>query len=104
MEAAPEDLDPQAIGRALVEQPAVVEVHDLHVWEITSGFPALSAHVLVGSESNCHSARREMEAMLHERFALDHTTLQVDHVGGELLEIQSVATSPAAATADQDNQ
>ena len=91
MEAAPEDLDPQAIGRALVEQPAVVEVHDLHVWEITSGFPALSAHVLVGGESNCHAARREMEAMLHERFALDHTTLQVDHAGGELLEIQSVA-------------
>jgi cobalt-zinc-cadmium efflux system protein len=91
MEAAPEDLDPQAIGRALVEQPAVVEVHDLHVWEITSGFPALSAHVLVGSENNCHAARREMEAMLHDRFALDHTTLQVDHVGGELLEIQSVA-------------
>jgi cobalt-zinc-cadmium efflux system protein len=88
LEAAPEDLDPQAIGRALVEQPAVVEVHDLHVWEITSGFPALSAHVLVGADSNCHTARREMEAMLHERFALDHTTLQVDHVGGELLEIQ----------------
>jgi cobalt-zinc-cadmium efflux system protein len=96
MEAAPVDLDPQAIGRSLVEQPAVVEVHDLHVWEITSGFPALSAHVLVGSESNCHAARREMEAMLHERFALDHTTLQVDHVGGELLEIQSVAATASA--------
>jgi cobalt-zinc-cadmium efflux system protein len=91
LEAAPEDLDPQAIGRALVEQSAVVEVHDLHVWEITSGFPALSAHVLVGAESNCHAARREMEAMLHARFALDHTTLQVDHVGGELIEIQPVA-------------
>jgi cobalt-zinc-cadmium efflux system protein len=88
MEAAPEDLDPQAIGRALVAQPHVVEVHDLHVWEITSGFPALSAHVLVGSESDCHAARRDMEAMLHERFALDHTTLQVDHTGGGLLDIQ----------------
>jgi cobalt-zinc-cadmium efflux system protein len=97
MEAAPEDLDPQTIGRALVAQPAVVEVHDLHVWEITSGFPALSAHVLVGSESNCHAARREMEAMLHERFALDHTTLQVDHVGGELLEIESVAQRSESA-------
>lgn len=97
MEAAPEDLDPQAIGRALVAQPAVVEVHDLHVWEITSGFPALSAHVLVGGESNCHAARREMEAMLHERFALDHTTLQVDHVGGELLEIKSVAQRTESA-------
>jgi cobalt-zinc-cadmium efflux system protein len=88
MEAAPESLDPQAIGRALVAQPDVVEVHDLHVWEITSGFPALSAHVLVGSDSDCHAARRDMEAMLHARFALDHTTLQVDHTGGELLNIQ----------------
>jgi cobalt-zinc-cadmium efflux system protein len=88
MEASPERLDPQAIGRALVAQPDVVEVHDLHVWEITSGFPALSAHVLVGSDSDCHAARRNMEAMLHARFALDHTTLQVDHTGGELLDIQ----------------
>ncbi|MHB8233630.1 MAG: cation diffusion facilitator family transporter [Solirubrobacteraceae bacterium] len=91
LEAAPEDLDPQAIGRALVAQTDVVEVHDLHVWEITSGFPALSAHVLVRADSNCHAARREMEAMLHERFALDHTTLQVDHTGGELLDIQPAA-------------
>jgi cobalt-zinc-cadmium efflux system protein len=88
MEAAPEDLDPQAVGRALVAEPGVVEVHDLHVWEISSGFPALSAHVLVGADCNCHQARRAMEAMLHERFALDHTTLQVDHSGGELLEIE----------------
>lgn len=88
MEAAPEGLDPQAVGKALVAQDGVVEVHDLHVWEISSGFPALSAHVLVGGECNCHQARRRMEAMLHERFALDHTTLQVDHVGGELLEIE----------------
>jgi cobalt-zinc-cadmium efflux system protein len=87
LEAAPQGLDPQAIGAALVAQAGVVEVHDLHVWEVTSGFPALSAHVLVGSENNCHLARRELEAVLHERFGLDHTTLQVDHVGGELLNI-----------------
>jgi cobalt-zinc-cadmium efflux system protein len=87
LEAAPEGLDPQAVGEALIAQPSVVEVHDLHVWEVTSGFPSLSAHVLVGAESDCHAARREMEAMLHERFGLDHTTLQVDHAGGELLEI-----------------
>jgi cobalt-zinc-cadmium efflux system protein len=91
LEAAPEDLDPQAIGQALVAQREVVEVHDLHVWEITSGFPALSAHVLVGRDSDCHAARRAMEAMLHDRFALDHTTLQVDHVGTELLDIQPAA-------------
>jgi cobalt-zinc-cadmium efflux system protein len=86
LEAAPKGLDPRTIGEALVGQSGVVEVHDLHVWEITSGFPALSAHVLVGADSDCHAARRAMEAMLHERFGLDHTTLQVDHSGG-LLEI-----------------
>lgn len=94
LEAAPEDLDPQAIGRALVAQEGVVEVHDLHVWEVSSGFPALSAHVLVGAECDCHAARRAMEQLLRERFALDHTTLQVDHAVIELLEI-----APARARA-----
>jgi cobalt-zinc-cadmium efflux system protein len=93
LEAAPEGLDPEQIGRALVAQPDVVEVHDLHVWEISSGFAALSAHVQVGADRDCHAARRAMEAMLHERFALDHTTLQVDHAGGDLLEIEPVRGS-----------
>ena len=95
LEAAPEGLDPQAIGRALVEQPGVIEVHDLHVGEVTSGFPALSAHVLVTGEDDCHAARRDMEAMLHARFGLDHTTLQVDHAGSELLEIQPAVAALA---------
>jgi cobalt-zinc-cadmium efflux system protein len=93
LEAAPKGLDPQQLGRALVAQPGVVEVHDLHVWEVTSGFPALSAHVLVGADSDCHATRRQIEAMLHERFALEHTTLQVDHAGGELL---AIAPAPHA--------
>ncbi len=88
LEAAPTGLDPQRIGEALVGRPGVVEVHDLHVWEITSGFPALSAHVLVASDTDCHAARRDMEAILHRRFGLDHTTLQVDHAGAELLKIE----------------
>ncbi len=87
LEAAPVGLDPETIGRALVAVEGVVEVHDLHVWEVSSGFPALSAHVMVSAATDCHGARREMEAALHERFGLDHTTLQVDHEGGELLEI-----------------
>ncbi len=94
LEAAPEGLDPQAIGEALVAGAGVVEVHDLHVWEVTSGFPALSAHVLVSVECDCHAARRELEAMLHERFGLDHTTLQVDHTAGGLLEIAPRAAAP----------
>jgi len=82
LEAAPVGLDPDAIGRALARSPGVVEVHDLHVWEVTSGFPALSAHVLVRPEVDCHATRRDLERMLAERFDLRHTTLQVDHAGG----------------------
>jgi cobalt-zinc-cadmium efflux system protein len=93
LEAAPEGLDPQAIGEALIGEQGVVEVHDLHVWEVTSGFPALSAHVLVKAERDCHAARREMEAMLHARFGLDHTTLQVDHAGSELIDIAPPAST-----------
>jgi cobalt-zinc-cadmium efflux system protein len=92
LEAAPSGLDPREIGEALVKEPDVLEVHDLHVWEITSGFPALSAHVLVAPDRDCHAARREMEAMLHERFGLDHTTLQVDHSGDQLLDIELPGT------------
>jgi cobalt-zinc-cadmium efflux system protein len=95
LEAAPEGLDPQAIGEALAGQEGVLEVHDLHVWEVSSGFPALSAHVLVAAERDCHEARRAMEAMLRERFAIEHTTLQVDHRARELLEIApSASASP----------
>jgi cobalt-zinc-cadmium efflux system protein len=79
LERAPLDADPDAIGRALVAEQDVVEVHDLHVWTVTSGFPALSAHVLVTPGADCHAARRRLESMLSERFGLTHTTLQVEH-------------------------
>jgi cobalt-zinc-cadmium efflux system protein len=87
-EAAPEGLDPEAVGRAMVAVGGVVEVHDLHVWEVTSGFPALSAHVVVGADADCHAKRRELETLLDTRFGIDHTTLQVDHEGGELLRLE----------------
>ena len=79
LERAPSDVDPEAIGRALVAEADVVEVHDLHVWTVTSGFPALSAHVLVEPGADCHAARRRLERTLADRFGLTHTTLQVDH-------------------------
>jgi cobalt-zinc-cadmium efflux system protein len=79
LERAPNDADPEAIGRALVGQEGVVEVHDLHVWTVTSGFPALSAHVLVEPGADCHAARRRLEQLLADNFGLSHTTLQVDH-------------------------
>src|SRR5438034_399573 len=80
LERAPDDVDPDAIGRALVGESDVVEVHDLHVWTVTSGFPALSAHVLVSPDADCHATRRRLQHLLEERFALRHATLQVDHV------------------------
>jgi|SRR5215211_178389 len=80
LEGSPEDIDPNEVGRAIVSSPDVVEAHDLHVWTVTSGFPALSAHVLVRPGADCHAIRRDLEHMLVERFGLDHTTLQVDHV------------------------
>jgi cobalt-zinc-cadmium efflux system protein len=82
LEAAPGDIDPDAVGRALASEPHVVEVHDLHVWTVTSGFPALSAHVLVESAADCHAVRRSLEQVLGERFGLTHTTLQVEHAHG----------------------
>ncbi len=94
MEAAPAGIDPEAIGRALAAQEGVVEVHDVHIWEITSGFPALSAHVVVGAGVDCHGLRRVLQRFLDEHFGIDHTTLQVDHEAAEQppLQIEMRAT------------
>jgi cobalt-zinc-cadmium efflux system protein len=89
LEAAPEGVDPDAIGNTLARQPGVVEVHDLHVWEVTSGFPALSAHVLVGRDTDCHATRETLQQLLHDDFAIDHTTLQVEHEGAKLLQVET---------------
>ncbi len=74
-------MDANEVGRKMVAVDGVEEVHDLHVWEITSGFPALAAHVLVGREEDCHERRREIEKVLYREFGIEHTTLQVDHAG-----------------------
>ncbi len=84
LEAAPEGYEPGDIITAITGQPGVASVHDVHVWLITSGFPALSAHVLVRRPADCHQARRELEQLLCERFGLDHTALQVDHAPDDL--------------------
>jgi cobalt-zinc-cadmium efflux system protein len=85
LEAAPTGTRPGAVGEAMARHAGVVEVHDLHVWEVTSGFPALSAHVLVAPGDDCHARRRELEALLHNRFGIEHTTLQVDHAAADRL-------------------
>jgi cobalt-zinc-cadmium efflux system protein len=92
LEAAPAGMDTQAVGERLARAPGVVEVHDLHVWTITSGFPALSAHVLVGRGEDCHRRRQELETLLRGEFGIEHTTLQVEHAGegGRLVELGRV--------------
>ena len=93
LEASPRGLDVERIGRAMAAIPGVVQVHDLHVWTITSGFPALAAHVLVGADDDCHAKRRELERLLHDEFGLEHTTIQVDHDRPELLQIENAPPS-----------
>jgi cobalt-zinc-cadmium efflux system protein len=78
LEASPRGLDPDEIGRTLAAQDHVVEVHDLHVWEVTSGLPSLSAHVTVRAGCDVQAHRRKLAQLLRERFGIDHTTLQVE--------------------------
>jgi cobalt-zinc-cadmium efflux system protein len=88
LEAAPRGMDVDEIGLALARTEGVVEVHDLHVWEVSSGFPALAAHVVVSRECDCHHARVQLQQLLQERFGIEHTTLQMDHQGGDLVQLE----------------
>jgi len=97
LEASPRGVDADTIGRRLAAYPGVVNVHDLHVWEITSGFPALTAHVLVRPGDDCHGIRRALEGVIHDDFGIDHTTLQVDHATDQEL-VQIDPSAPPRAT------
>jgi cobalt-zinc-cadmium efflux system protein len=79
--------EPHEIADSMLAVPGVVDVHDLHVWTVGSGFPSVSAHVLVEPGADCHALRRELAGLLDERFSLAHSTLQVEH-----------AASPARAS------
>ena len=88
LDIAPAGLPVEEIGTTMASYPGVVEVHDLHVWEVTTEFPSLSAHVLVEPGADCHGIRRELEGLLRERFGLEHTTLQVEHASAQLVQIR----------------
>jgi len=90
LEATPSDLDATKVGQKMASAEGVVEVHDLHIWTITSGFPALSAHVLVGSHEDCHARRRELEDLLAHEYGVSHTTLQVDHISDHHASLQTL--------------
>jgi cobalt-zinc-cadmium efflux system protein len=93
LEAAPAGLSPAAVGAGMAARPLVCEVHDLHIWEITSGLPAASAHVLVMPGADCHAVRADLEAFLDGQYGITHATLQVDHAAasdGSAAEISGV--------------
>lgn len=89
LEAAPEGLDPDEIGPQMAAHPDVVEIHDLHIWEITSGSPALSAHVIVQPSGDCHTVRTQLAQQLSDDHGIEHTTLQVDHAASPPLANES---------------
>ncbi len=86
LEVSPGDAEPLEVARAMLAVPEVVDVHDLHVWTVGSGFPSLSAHVLVQPGADCHGLRQELAALLAERFGLSHSTLQVEHAPTQVRE------------------
>jgi cobalt-zinc-cadmium efflux system protein len=79
MQAAPSGIDPDEVGRDMACLSGVVQVHDLHIWEVTSGFPTLSAHLVVARTADAQSVRRVVETRLRERYGIEHSTLQTDH-------------------------
>jgi cobalt-zinc-cadmium efflux system protein len=88
LDIAPAGLPVNEIGTAMASHQGVVQVHDLHVWEVTTEFPTLSAHVLVEPGADCHGIRRELETLLRDGFGLEHTTLQVEHAPAKLVQIR----------------
>lgn len=95
LEVAPGNVNVDALAQDLAGQIHVREVHDVHLWQITSGFPALSAHVLVQPNADCHGIRRELERLLDQRYGISHTTLQVDHLSDPTVTVEALL-----ATAD----
>ncbi len=89
LEATPKGIDAEEVQAKMSSLAGVTNVHDVHIWTITSGFPALAAHVLVERGEDCHAKRRELERLLEREYEIDHTTLQVDHAGQELLHIDA---------------
>jgi len=94
MEAAPPGLDVEAVGEAICAEDQVRSVHDLHVWTVTAGFGAISAHVVVARGADRDLALRGLEVMLGERFGIEHTTLQMEEEAeGGLLRVENAPGS-----------
>jgi cobalt-zinc-cadmium efflux system protein len=84
LEGTPAHIDVDAVRTALLAVPDVEEVHDLHVWTITSGLEALSCHVVVGGRDERRFSGEilaDVHEVLHQRFGLHHLTVQIEPRG-----------------------
>ncbi|MBM9462099.1 cation transporter [Aeromicrobium sp. YIM 150415] len=87
LESAPRGVDLAALRDHIVGIPGVVDVHDLHVWTITSGMPVMSAHVVVAESvdqmSEAHEVLDRLRSCLSEHFDVEHSTFQIEPLGHE---------------------
>ena len=87
LEGVPAHLDLREIELALVEVAGVKRIHDLHVWTLTSGREAMSAHVEVEPGTRADKVLDRLHIILHARFGIDHTTIQIETETPALLQI-----------------
>ncbi|HEY4644531.1 MAG TPA: cation diffusion facilitator family transporter [Bacteroidota bacterium] len=90
MESTPRRIDLETLEASLQNVSGVVRVHDLHVWTVTSGFDALSAHVVVKEDVTMERAQEilsELHAVVHQKFGIEHTTFQLE--GQPLVQLQT---------------
>ena len=99
LEGVPKGIDLEQVRTAMRGQTGVLDVHDLHVWALASSTPALTAHVLVHEASVIPDVHAHMAGMLHERFDIEHITLQLEtrHCGNAPCEQSGAAESPRHA-------
>jgi cobalt-zinc-cadmium efflux system protein len=83
MESTPAHLNVDDVRNALIETPGACEVHDLHIWAITSGMVSLSAHVVLAEGHDQATSLEALRKILHERFKIDHMTIQFESAGRE---------------------
>ena len=78
MESTPRHLDIKEVSQSLEQVPGVINIHDLHIWTITSGLYTLSVHVVVNGRRDRETLRCEMTTLLKDKFGLEHTTIQLE--------------------------
>ena len=82
LQGVPRGLDLDTVRAAIAEVPGVADVHDLHLWSIAGDDRSLTAHILIGPDTDAIPVRRAVAAVLAERFAITHTTLQTEDEAG----------------------